>query len=224
MRRLTGQLTLHLFRCSLHYIIDGTLVESEGRYRRRRGWFTVEEVVVVRGRKGFQFVMYLSLIDLQILRLCVHTIMPPKHLCLCIPSCMKPIVAQQRQHHRELLKTARVLSSSDLESVPGNRHNELDPDQDLNSFADYDDDVIMQDTIVLDDLRSDAASDSSSLQDKARFFPNLDEVEGLEEEAEVEEVEEEEHDEITDEDLIRVLQERYGEEWKAQLHAIRKYF
>jgi hypothetical protein len=110
-----------------------------------------------------------------------------------------------------------------LESVPGNRHNELDPDQDLNSFADYDDDVIMQDTI-LDNLRSDAASDSSSLPDEAIFFPNLDEDAGLEEEAEVEEVEEEEYDEITDDDLIRVLQERYGEEWQAQLHAIRKYF
>jgi hypothetical protein len=84
-------------------------------------------------------------------------------------------------------------------------HDELNTDQDLNSFADYDDDdVIMQDTIVLDYPLSDTASDSLNLQDEAICFPNLSEDEGLAQVVEVEWVGGGEHDEITNEDLIQL--------------------
>jgi hypothetical protein len=112
------------------------------------------------------------------------------------------------------------------------RHrNEPSPDPDqgdqldqLTYLHDDGDDHIMQELPNLEDVPSDAWSESSSLEgDTSGIFPDQEEVEGSEDELEEEDVEEEERDEITEEDLLQVLEERYGDEWRAQLHAIHEF-
>ncbi|KAF8505152.1 hypothetical protein JB92DRAFT_2966479 [Gautieria morchelliformis] len=130
--------------------------------------------------------------------------MPNTRPCLCIPTCTKPISRQCRRH-RHLLKKARALDPSESGSDSGaNRHSQPD-------FANYkpDDDTVDQDPIsdhtdTVAQVTSDSDSDTGQSEDDQPF------PWGHIEEEEVEEYD----DDITEDDLVHVLQERYGDEWQ----------
>ena len=160
--------------------------------------------------------------------------MVDKQPCLCMPSCTKELGQVQRQCHHKRVQAALghasdssdAGTSSDLEELPTDGHCASDPAQFYqdDSFPAqdlYDDDVdhpIALNNEPANDDWSGGSSCSDSEQESEGLVPPLIESEDENDAEEEEEVE----DEITDENLMQVLEERFGNDWRQQLNILRK--
>ena len=151
--------------------------------------------------------------------------------CHCIPTCTKELSARQRRRHRQLLRAALAHTSdpsdngSDNESpdLPDNNIGTGDQGQELIEYNNNPDPGPGSDPWQPDQYQNydymdsdinDSVSSHSSTPSEADIPNNIS--------PEYEADENLESDEISDEHLMEMLQQQFGDEWRHQLHILRK--
>ena len=150
--------------------------------------------------------------------------------CQCTPTCVSLLGLRQRICHRRLVEQALAFQvQSDQSDLSDDHRSDLvDPD--------HIDPEISQNPIDGDDrylFQMDGYEDHHDQHSSGQVEPeHLDEDESLDEDGShreegIEEGNEEDNDPelniITDEDLIRNLRDRFGNEWMQQLHDLCTY-
>ncbi|KAF8482286.1 hypothetical protein JB92DRAFT_3132483 [Gautieria morchelliformis] len=164
--------------------------------------------------------------------------MADKQPCHCIPTCLKVLGPRQRLWQCQAVEAALAIDSSESDGQEQMRSN-LDqeqaisnPDNDHGEQAisnhDYDhgfEDTglngqmdVKEEAVNTDDSSTGDSSDSSTDSSDV-VLPPANAALNIEDE-EADSTEEDVEDGITDENLIQVLQECFGDEWEQQLHSL----
>ena len=154
--------------------------------------------------------------------------------CHCIPTCTKELSARQRRRHRQLLRAALAHTSDPSDNGSDNESPDLpdinigtgDQGQELQEVIEYNNNPDpgpgsdpwqpdqYQNYDYMDSDINDSVSSHSSTPSEADIPNNIS--------PEYEADENLESDEISDEHLMEMLQQRFGDEWRHQLHILRK--
>jgi hypothetical protein len=184
-------------------------------------------------RFGFRYILTVNYLNAS------HIM--PQQPCLCVPTCTRLLSRSQRMQHRRTLREAMALASDSSDdsgseiSVDNAEVNHLEEPSktnyvDLNIYHRSNlSDLDLADS-PLYSMDFDNPLDQLNETEHNRPERNVnqlreesDSVRSQMDEAQGEQEEQEQEDEITDNDLIHVLQEQFGDDWQAQLRTLRMF-
>jgi hypothetical protein len=173
-----------------------------------------------------EFEMTSEILDIAMTGTMSHHTMPRKIPCLCRPTCKRILSSAQRYRHRKLLKIALDTqdgSSSDAKSAPD--PNEISQDLTQDPSHDFPPDFPNNtaDTHDFDNLvySENESMDIGSASDDSDAQLPSDNSHDTAASTDADRTDDLESDDLTPADLVRILEERFGDEWQQQLHDIR---